>query len=684
MGAMAAAWRLSEPGWQDQFESITIYQRGARLGGKGASSRGAHGRAEEHGLHVWLGYYDNAFHLLRECYDELDRTRNAPQCPIRTIDDALKPSIEVGLFDDDGGDWEAWLGRLAVNDLLPGDPGSQSMSFTGADIVRRSLQLLQDFYDSNSVPSVEPTVAMTTSPTPPMAATPLGEGISTTVLGAAIEALAIAQQVIGAAGVSAVLPVLDETLESIRKLLVDVVRESGANRRMWYLVSVVVAQVRGILAEGLMWDNTKFSTINDTDYREWVIRHGAEPEAANSSLIRGLYDLVFGYEDGDPGRPGFGAGLGVFLSAKTFLDYKGAIFWKMQAGMGEVVFAPLYEALVRRGVRFEFFHRVDSLHVDDTATGISAITLGRQAALAAGQDTYDPLVEIKGLPVFPERPRVEQLVDCDDIHGIELERAWCDRADVESVRLVRGRDFDDVVFAIPIGMARRVCGELIGANRAWADMCANLGTVATQAVQLWMRDPEPELGWDVPGSTMSAFAEPLQTWASMPQVLPLEDWPDRDRPRTLAYFCSTLQTPPGEEIDADRAAAYSESVRRGAIEAMRTDLAELLPHAVTDGDFRWELLCGAGGRSDESAMDTQFWTANVDPSELYVQSLPGTDRYRMRSDESGFENLYLAGDWTRNGIDAGCIEAAVLSGLKAGNALRGLDRNHEVLGIYLD
>jgi uncharacterized protein with NAD-binding domain and iron-sulfur cluster len=215
-------------------------------------------------------------------------------------------------------------------------------------------------------------------------------------------------------------------------------------------------------------------------------------------------------------------------------------------------------------------------------------------------------------------------------------------------------------------------------------MCANLGTVATQAVQLWMREPEPELGWDVPGSTMSAFAEPLQTWASMPQVLPLEDWPEWDRPRTLAYFCSTLKMPPGEEIDADRAAAHSESVRRGAIEAMRTDLAELLPHAVADGDFRWELLCGAGGRSDESAMDTQFWTANVDPSELYVQSLPGTDRYRMRSDESGYENLYLAGDWTRNGIDAGCIEAAVLSGLKAGNALRGLDRNHEVLGIYLD
>jgi uncharacterized protein with NAD-binding domain and iron-sulfur cluster len=44
MGGLAAAWRLSEPGWRDRFESITVHQRGWRLGGKGASSRGVHGR----------------------------------------------------------------------------------------------------------------------------------------------------------------------------------------------------------------------------------------------------------------------------------------------------------------------------------------------------------------------------------------------------------------------------------------------------------------------------------------------------------------------------------------------------------------------------------------------------------------------------------------------------------------
>lgn len=34
---LAAAFQLSAPGWEQRFESITVYQQGFRLGGKGAS-----------------------------------------------------------------------------------------------------------------------------------------------------------------------------------------------------------------------------------------------------------------------------------------------------------------------------------------------------------------------------------------------------------------------------------------------------------------------------------------------------------------------------------------------------------------------------------------------------------------------------------------------------------------------
>ncbi|HEV7882041.1 MAG TPA: FAD-dependent oxidoreductase, partial [Solirubrobacteraceae bacterium] len=74
MAGLTAAWSLSDPATREDVE-ITVYQRGWRLGGKGASGRGPHGRIEEHGLHVWLGYYDNAFRVMREVYEELDRAR---------------------------------------------------------------------------------------------------------------------------------------------------------------------------------------------------------------------------------------------------------------------------------------------------------------------------------------------------------------------------------------------------------------------------------------------------------------------------------------------------------------------------------------------------------------------------------------------------------------------------------
>src|SRR5262245_40085475 len=74
MGALAAAWKLmQEPNAAARYD-ITVYQRGWRLGGKGASGRnldaGNGARIEEHGLHILMGFYDNALGLLHECYEQ--------------------------------------------------------------------------------------------------------------------------------------------------------------------------------------------------------------------------------------------------------------------------------------------------------------------------------------------------------------------------------------------------------------------------------------------------------------------------------------------------------------------------------------------------------------------------------------------------------------------------------------
>jgi uncharacterized protein with NAD-binding domain and iron-sulfur cluster len=356
--------------------------------------------------------------------------------------------------------------------------------------------------------------------------------------------------------------------------------------------------------------------------------------------------------------------------------------------MGDVVFAPLYQALRQRGVDFEFFHRVDGLHLSPDRTTIETVSMGRQARVAAGVHRYEPLVRVRGLPGFPTTPLVDQLAEAEGIEGQPLESHWCAWPDAERRVLHRGVDFDVAVLAIPVGMAGIVCQELIADRPEWRDMVANVATVATQAFQVWLREPEPVLGWPHPGTTMSGYAEPFDTWASMPQLIDTEDWPDDDRPASIAYFCGALAAPwppvgvgAGDQAYRDH---YAEQVRGRAVDFLDQKLRHLLPGAVDDDGFRWELLCGRDGRTGPAAFDSQYWTANVDPSDRYVQALPGTNRYRLRSDESGYDNLFLAGDWTDSGLNAGCIEAAVLSGLQAANAVLGRARNHRVVGYLPD
>jgi uncharacterized protein with NAD-binding domain and iron-sulfur cluster len=665
MAGLSAAWRLSEPGWEERFGAITVYQRGWRLGGKGASSRGVHGRIEEHGLHIWLGYYENAFALLRECYAELDRATTDPAAPLRTWDQALVPADDLGLADRHDGSWQLWLGTFARYDGTPGDPETTGREMTVVEFLRRAFGLLVDF--AGSMP-----------------------GRSATAVQVGALAVLVELGELGRTALAGQPPrdsidvgPLDDALAAVRSALADASTDAES-RRCWLLVSLMAAVIRGLVADGLLVDPRGFAAINDEDFGDWIVRHGADPAVLDFALVRGLYDLVFGYRDGDPDQPAFAAGLAVFLTGKTLFEYRGSIFWKMTAGMGDVVFAPLYEVLRRRGVEFEFFHRVDDLHLDPAHCAIEAVTMGRQAALAEGVDRYEPLTRVRGLPVFPSAPLAEQLHPGGLRDDVDVDSHLGPRHDVETRILRRGEDFDHLVLAVPVAMVGLVASELVDDRPEWRDMVTQLGTVATQAFQIWLRPDEPSLGWERAGVTISGHVSPFETWASMPQTLWAEDWPEDDRPGTVAYFCNALDAEwPTDGADERYRTRHEMRVRNHAVTFLNGPVARLLPETVGAEGFAWPMLCGANGSRDASAFDSQFWTANVDPSDRYVQSLPGTDRYRLRPDESGYDNLVLAGDWTDSGLNAGCIEAAVLSGFQAANALLGRSRRHRLRGYYL-
>lgn len=84
--------------------------------------------------------------------------------------------------------------------------------------------------------------------------------------------------------------------------------------------------------------------------------------------------------------------------------------------------------------------------------------------------------------------------------------------------------------------------------------------------------------------------------------------------------------------------------------------------------------------TDASAFDSQYWTANVNPSDRYVLSLPGSPAYRLSPLDLSFDNLTIAGDWTATGLDTGCIESAVISGRLAAHAISGLPALQDIVG----
>jgi uncharacterized protein with NAD-binding domain and iron-sulfur cluster len=639
MAGLAAAWELSREGWRREFESITIIERSPHPGGKAASVRGEYGRIEEHGLHVWLGYYDNAFALMRECYDELDRASTDPAAPIRTWRDAFRPSDAIGVAQPGAAGWDHWIASFATNDLLPGDRSARGITPSG--FVDRAVGLLWDLLLSLDRGSSVARSSLSTSAEP---AVPLRhpEDVGRASRQLEVAALAAGSRVaqiisdgqLGSAW--AANPIYDSIISPLRGLQRDIDRRLDRrpdHRRLTTIVDLVATAVRGVLADGLLSRDRAFTAADDEDFREWLARHGARPATLDSGIVRGMYDLVFAYEDGDPARPRFAAGQGLELASRFFFDYKGAIFWKMTAGMGDVVIAPTYEVLRRRGVRFELGCEVERLELAPDRPRLAAVHLRRSRRRA----DLDPLVRVGSLPVFgsmrPPSPATT------------------------AATLRVGREFDVVVLATSIAAIPLVAPDLSARDERWERTVREVRTVATRSAQVWFTESELDLGLPRADLTSSGWGPPFDTYASMSHLLPHERWTS-DPPRGLAYLCGVL--PDTAAIDA---------VDRDLSQHLNEGLTRLLP-GLADRD----------GGPRPGAIRATFTTSPTHPSDRYVQALPGSRSARLSADGSGVDGLVLAGDWTRTGLDAGCIEAAVISGVRAANVVRSRDIDDNVVG----
>ena len=312
-------------------------------------------------------------------------------------------------------------------------------------------------------------------------------------------------------------------------------------------------------------------------------------------------------------------------------------------------------------------------------------------AKVKGNDEYAPLLDVDGLPCWPAKPDFAQLVDGDRLEREQrnFESHW-ERRKAGTRRLRVSRDFDFVVLGIGLGAIPHVCAELVKRDARWRDMVTHLKTVETQAFQIWLRDDMEQLGWSDPPVALSAFVHPFDTWADMRHLIREERW--NVKPGAIAYFCSAMKdsgTSPSDR-DSSYPARRRRNVRSSAIRFLNRDIGHLWPKAAgRSGGFRWELLMDPtertsppkATRGDESRFDCQHRTANVEPSERYVLSLPGTQKYRISPLDNAYDNLTIAGDWTACGLDTGCVEAAVISGRLAAHAISSLPALDDIIAF---
>jgi uncharacterized protein with NAD-binding domain and iron-sulfur cluster len=694
-GSMAAVWALTQlPGWEEKYE-ITVYQMGWRLGGKGASGRDEENswRILEHGLHVWGGFYENAFRVMQQCYAELPPdSGNA----LPGWDDAFRKLSNVILQEDVGGKKINWRLDFPENDEIPGHGGVIPSPWGYVQLI---VNAIRKAITHHAPPSAEhPLSARVSAATSD--ARPAHESILRRLFASHYDgkphytsppslddhhpadiagaAATLAQSMPDDPGQHA--PVHHDDLlhlveESIRIFAAshssETREENDALRRIHLILDLAGATIRGILRNGVLLYG--FEAINDREWREWLRENGAAEATINSCLVRGIYDYVFGFVKGVQTDRSLEAGTGTYGVLRLFFTYKGAMFWEMQAGMGDIVFAPLYRVLRRRGVEFRFFHKVTRLDVGADGS-VSAIEMLRQATVK-DDASYEPLVIVNGVHSWPAHPRFAQLEEGDELRErrIDLESAWADWSGTP-LSLERGRDFDDVVLGISIAALPEIAAAVRKENRRFDTMLEKVRTVQTASMQLWFDADAERLGAPVPRRSSTACTEPLATWSDMSFLLQRERWSPDSPPRYLAYFCGELADPP--EIPPYSDHQFPERMLAGFRELaqrwLEKNTGSIWSRATSNGEaLDWSLLHDPENRDGAARLDAQFFRVNIDPTERYVGSFPGTSRYRMRADQPVLPNLFITGDWVWTPFNAGCVEAAVMAGMYAARAISG-------------
>lgn len=712
MAALSAVHELTDyPGWQDHYE-VTVYQTGWRLGGKTSTGRGKNNRIEEHGIHILQGWYDTTFRLLRDVYKERKENNLAPESPLQDLfKDGLQRNNTTLMtdFDPVRGKWMNWPLIFPETEELPGEGGPLSpmeliekgiammLEIALGSPYRKGINpiskwILEHYFPSD--PDQEPVPTKKRS---------LLERIIEFFISkkkeidqshqekydSLVESLNLTKDKNESATyrrLSKALKVLGKVVGLIEKHELKLMEKSPALQRINLMIAFAYYNLKGILEDVYdpQTDKFDYNRINDYDYREWLFQHGAPKWLVYSVVVRFFYTGTFANLVNEQGGA-IGAGTALEFFSKS-IGYKGSFVFQFVYGTGDVMVMPMYEVLKNRGVEFKFFHEIQQVHYSSNGS-IERISFAEQVKLKGL--SYDPVKMIGNLRTWPSEPNFDQL-DPDYakrlIEGkVNLEDPWKNWVNYRESTLQLGEDFDEIILGIPIGVLKAICSEIIEKEDKWKLMTEQVMTTPTQSAQLWFLPNLKELGFDFPSwglpdeggaPNVVVYQNPIYSWLDSSLVLPNEDWPENQKPQFLAYFTGPfpLRAPLPPFSDHLYQKKEDERLINSFEQWLNDNSGWFWPKGTTDNypqGMDFQLLADPENNTEGfKRLAKQYFRANVRPTDHYTLSVPKSYKYRLKTDQSGFDNMFLCGDWIDFGGNVGYIDGTIQSGLQAGQALR--------------
>ncbi len=606
--------------------------------------------------------------------------------PLATWEQAFTGYTTIVLEENINGEWLHWPFTVKPNGLTPGY-GIKHPSLTEyVYLILEWIKTNHQNYTPNASPNVQSNItAHTQSDDMDIIKTlvnsiiPPSDKFFSNAGEMLLEAALILAKNADYTPLKSVLDKLSGWLSLVSK---DLLMTDTELRRYYILADLGVVTIRGMIDDDVITQG--FNVINKHDYRNWLILHGATDITANSAIVQGVYGLVFGGNK----QYTFEAGSALRGLLRLGLTFKGNVYYRMLAGMGDAIFGPMYEVLQSRGVNFQFFHKITNLGLSADKKSIATITMDVQATLKPAYPVYNPLVTVNNLPCWPTTPNYEQLVEGSELQSqnVNLESYYSTWKPVVSGKVLNaGADFDEVVLGISIGALPIITKEFDDA--AWKAMLKNVIPISTNAFQLWLKSSIEQMQWPYANDGLGlvgSYQEPYDTWSDMSDLIGREAWPNGYVPQNIAYFCGPTPQPYANQIlqnaqtgnfsDPNFPAAQTQIAKDNAASYLQNLTKNIWPGLWKQGQttFDFSQLIDLNNGTGPARFDAQFFRANIDPTELYVMSFTNSSQYRIKANGTAYSNLIITGDWTDNGFNAGCIEATVMSGLQAARAVSGV------------